>query len=634
MLALLPLGAFVGAFLVLQSHFPRWTWRRAFLRVGVLWGVYAILVTELISLLRAVTPAGLALAWALPLLLSGGWLLRRWQLGEGIALPDLRLPTHWLDRLLLAGVVVVLGVTALVAWLTPPQSWDSLNYHMPRVAHWTQERAVRHFATGREVQNSMSPGAEMIILQFYVVMGGDRLANFVQWFAMAGSLIGVSLIAQQLGAGRPAQLLAAVVAATIPMGIVQASSTMTDYVLAFWAVCVAVETLALIMEGSSTGILLFNGLAAGLALVTKPISVAYITPFAVLAAVILLRRAPQATTLRWGLAAVLLVCALNAGHLYRNYLLYGNPIGSQKRIGLHANQLFTLPGMLSNVLRNAALHTGTPTRAFDEWIYMNMVKAHIKLGVDISDPRTTSVGSYRVIRGITTQEDLVGNLLHSVLILVAFFTTLLDWRRLGTLPVVYALAVTSTFFFFSLLFKWQIFGTRLHTPFFVLYAPSISLVMSGLAHARSGRLVGLAVLIAAIPWLTSINSRPLIPLPNRSSVGSVLVEPRGKLYYANGQGLFPIHTKIVSMIKGQACSTVGIALPGSAAEYPLWVLLGAPDPELEIEWLVGGTPSARYGKPGFRPCAVICQNCPDQWEVIRGLPKVLDEGNFSLFMQR
>jgi len=153
--------------------------------------------------------------------------------GDPVQLPCWKLPSGWLDRTLLLGVVVIVLVTGLLAWLVPPQTWDSLNYHLSRVAQWAQERAVRHFATGIEVQNSMPPGAEMAILQFYVLVGGDRLASFVEWFAMVGCLMGVSLVAMQLGAGFIGQLVAVVFTATLPMGITQASSTVTDYVLAF-----------------------------------------------------------------------------------------------------------------------------------------------------------------------------------------------------------------------------------------------------------------------------------------------------------------------------------------------------------------------------------------------------------------
>ena len=143
----------------------------AFLRAAILWGVYAVAVVELLSVVRGISPLGLATAWALPVVVSGGWLIRRRQ-GHKLRLPHLAFPAHPLDRALLLGLGAILALTALVAWLTPPQTWDSLNYHLPRVVHWAQEGAVRHFATGIDKQNSMSPGAEITILHFYVLWGG------------------------------------------------------------------------------------------------------------------------------------------------------------------------------------------------------------------------------------------------------------------------------------------------------------------------------------------------------------------------------------------------------------------------------------------------------------------------------
>jgi hypothetical protein len=86
----------------------------------------------------------------------------------------------------------------------------------------------------------MSPGAEVAVLQVYVVGQSDRLVNFVSWFAMLASLVVVSHLAKRMGAGPTGQWFGVVFAAAIPMGIVQASSTMTDYVLASGC-CVAAE---------------------------------------------------------------------------------------------------------------------------------------------------------------------------------------------------------------------------------------------------------------------------------------------------------------------------------------------------------------------------------------------------------
>lgn len=47
-------------------------------------------------------------------------------------------------------------------------------------------------------------------------------------FAVAGSLIGVSLSASELGADRRGQILAVLVCATLPMLVLQGSSTQND----------------------------------------------------------------------------------------------------------------------------------------------------------------------------------------------------------------------------------------------------------------------------------------------------------------------------------------------------------------------------------------------------------------------
>ena len=631
MLAIVPILAFIGTWLVLVNRSLKKDWRPAFLRAAILWGVYTILVTELLSFVRGVTPAGLALVWALPTAAAFGWLGRRRSRGLPVQVPTPALPPDGWDRVLLAGVALILAITALIAWLAPPQTWDSLNYHMPRVAHWAQERAVRHYATGISVQNSWAPGAEIAVLQYYVLAGGDRLANFVAWFAMFGSLVGTSWIAGQLGAPRRGQLLAAVITATIPMGIVQASSTMTDYVAAFWVVCAAAESLDFWARGPDPRRVFFISAAAGLALVTKLATAPYLLPFAVIAAAGLYRRVTVRQLVGIAVAAILIVSALNVGHLVRNFSVYGNPLGDPAKVGLHTNQNLSWRGVASNVLRNAALHSGTPYPTFNQWIYDNILKTHIKLGLEINDPGTTSAGSFRRVPGLATHEDLVGNLAHAVLILMVAPLALVRWRPLGRLPVFYMAAVIAGFLTFSLVFKWQIFASRLHMPFFVLFAPLIAVVFSRVFHENTSRLVGLALLVGALPWLVGINSRPLFPLPGRASVRSVLVESRETLLYVNGQNLIGPHQAMLGLIEAENCSTVGVAISGSGAEYPYWVGLGAPRESLQIEWLVGG-PSARLEKPDFQPCAVICQKCPEAWETIRGLPKVYDDTVFRLYL--
>jgi hypothetical protein len=74
-------------------------------------------------------------------------------------------------------------------------------------------------------------------------------------------------------------------------------------------------------------------------------------------------------------------------------------------------------------------------------------------------------------------------------------------------------------------------------------------------------------------------------------------------------------------------------ISGNGAEYPLWVLLGAPSETLKIEWIIGEkAPSARFREVDFRPCAIICEACRQEWETLRGLPLVYKSSGFGLFL--
>ena len=347
---------------------------------------------------------------------------------------------------------------------------------------------------------------------------------------------------------------------------------------------------------------------------------------------ILLRRSGIGSALRWAAIGFALVLLLNIGHLGRNYVSYGNPISSQDNFELHANQLLSPQGLISNLLRNAALHAGTPKGAVNDMIYQIIVSIHNFIQVDPNDPRTTSVGPYGPIGGFATHEDVVGNLIHSGLILFITLLVIIKMKQFDVAVMIYMLSVIATFILFSLVFKWQIFSTRYHTAFFVLYAPLVGLVISARFHPLTIRIVGLALLIAAIPWLISIDSRPIFPLPHRSKVDSILVESRKTLYFANYRARERQYATIVDMIQEAGCSTVGIALSGNGAESTLWVLLGAPRSDLEIEWLVGGSPSERYRKPDFDPCAVICQRCPDSWDTVYDMPMVYKVADLQLYL--
>jgi hypothetical protein len=627
---LLLTAAMSGIFIYLGNRAGYEHTRLLILRAFMLGAAYQVLALEVLSLFKAVNWIALASAWLL--LGAGIWihLLRRRGRGHPILLPHLSVPARGWDWLLWSILAVVLIATFTVAWLTPPQTWDSLTYHLSRVAHWSQNQSVGHYISGIERQNSMSIGAELLVFNLYVLTRGDWLANYPQWLAMVGSLLGVSYAAGLLGAKPFGQLLAACFAATLPMGIVQASSTATDYLTTFWTVCTAVEVLQYHQQDKKES-LFFASLAAGLALLTKPISIPYILPFAVWMAVLLLTRQGWRTGAKWVAVAVMVVGTINAGYLARNLVTYGH-IANPVDLAYHSNQMRNLPGLVSILARNAGMHAGLPeAHSWNENIFKVVLRIHMLIGLGLEDPETTLVGYFQ-IRPPSTQEDFATNPYHAYLILGLSILIIPLRKRLPAKFMLYAACVTVGFILFSFIYKWQIFGARFHLLFFVLFAPPAGVVLSRLKFKLPGAIIATSLLILSFPWLFNIDSRPLLPKDGQGP--SILSVSREELYFSNASGVAQGIRAITADLQQQECSQVGLMLHGDDPEYLFWSMLGAPRDTLRLEWIVTGTPSVRYSREGFHPCAIVCSGCTEEQPSLRNLDRQYESSGFTLYMSR
>jgi hypothetical protein len=244
MLLVLPVTAFLLFCLILRRE--RVDWRRTILGAAVFCGTSVAVITEALSAGQLLTRAAVAISWLA--ICAGEFLFLKFRISrtsriersaETLAEP-LDAATKWL----LAGagmITLLIGITAVVA---PPSMWDAMDYHLPRMVMWMSNHSVRFYPTPDYVQLIWGPWAEYAMMHTYLLWGSDRFVNMVQFFSMAGCLIGVSSIAKSLGASRRGQALAAVICVTIPEGVLEASGPMNTYVLAFWMTSTVVFLLS------------------------------------------------------------------------------------------------------------------------------------------------------------------------------------------------------------------------------------------------------------------------------------------------------------------------------------------------------------------------------------------------------
>ncbi len=609
-------------------------WREAFIAAALIWGALVVLISEALSLVDGVARPLLTLCWGLALifLLLYGWrtelLPQVWHTRvRNAARPEIT-KTGWT---LIGLMGVYAGVLWIIAVLAPPNTNDALNYHMSRVMHWGQNQSLAPFATAVNHQIWMPPWAELVILHLLQFAGTDRLSNLVQWSSLMASVLGVSLLAKQLGANAQAQILTAVFAMTVPMGILQASSAQNDLVVSFWVVALAHYILA--ARDRTLGVTEWGlaALAVGLGMLTKGTFYAFGLVFLCWLLVISLRRYGWAASARFALLGLTIAVLLNAGVWIRNIQTYQFPFGPQGLIRHLSNNDFGISPLASNTVRNVSLHLATPLDELNSQVNAVVLSLHGLAGLDANDPDTT-LGSFDVRGSGWRHEDFAGNPLHFALVPVSLLLLLWPGAQIQRKPALtYALAVVATFIVFSALYKWQPWGSRLQLPFFILWSPAAGLALSQNRYPWLGLAVAALLLISGTPQLLLNASRPLLPRGS-GPIQSVLQTPRDELLFANIYELRSGYRKVTRAVSETACQDVGLRLDSWEPEYPYWVLLSAFDREIQLETLEPPPPLERYERADFQPCAIICTVCAGRKEY-RGLELVNNfENHFFLYL--
>jgi hypothetical protein len=630
MLILLPIVAFLSLSAIFITIKPEWDWRLSLIRTGALLSAYMVLANEILSLFHGITKTWIAIIWILPIL---GAIVIFWK-----RLPKLKnairsfinKPRSLPDIGLIIFIIVIFTMTAFVARLAPPNTWDSLNTHMSRVAHWAQGQSLQPYATGIEKQNYYPPFPGIAVLQSYVLTSGDYWANFAQWTAMLLSTVGVTYLAAKFGARYTTQLFVAIFTLTLPMGIAQSTSTMTDYFVALWILTVAIESVNLSQTRSLQEGIFFLSIATGLAINTKPISFAYLLPFGIYVSIQLLKTVRFSRYILSVIACILIIGLINSGYLSRNLTLYNNPLGPRSGISVHSNELLDWRVLISNTIRNASLHAWSPFGIIRSGTYRAIQELHEWMGIGITDPRTSAHDSF-TIQSPSTDEKKASNFYHAIIILGV--VVILGIRRKENKQVwVYSLTVLLTFLILSIAYKFSIFGSRYHLAFFVLSAPFVGAGLDKYFSNNLLAILGLFLFISSWNWLVGIDQRPI--WPKEQGGVSLLANTRDDLYFPQDPSIRERYQEMTSLIQANQCNRIGIMLRGSNAEYPLWVYLGAPREDLRIEWIVEGTPSASFKSEIFLPCAIICDNsCPQEWDSVKDLPIFENKNGYRLFMR-
>jgi hypothetical protein len=479
---------------------------------------------------------------------------------------------------LLVGIIllIILTATAYTALLSVPNNWDSMTYHLPRIEHWLQDRSLAFYPTYNDRQNESGILAEEGILALRSWNHAYPIANLVQWLSFGGCIVMAGRIAGQIGGTRSAQYLASVLFATIPMAILQASSTQTDLVVAFFSAASVYFLLQARITGSYS--LIYGFVIAGaLAYLAKGTAAVFLSGFIIVYAIGLVLQRPSWKVWLHLFLSGSIGAAILAGHELRLFHAYGSFKGpsSAETSVVHPNWRSTV----FNAVRNFASNLNITDDAKRLKIESQVIAAGQKLGIHDTDSRYSFLALPFHLNPpiIALHEDVAPNMTHVALIIIAMSVLLIlalaspAWRTRNWPIARYGIALALSMAAFFALIKWQPWITRLQLGEFVLAMPLIAVLLSSLLG------IAMPVLLIFIGWqardptfynLTrSLFNRPLF------GDRSILDHGPADVLFINRPDMENDYLRIADMIAARRPKQVGVVIGGDGWEFPLWFLL-------------------------------------------------------------
>jgi hypothetical protein len=165
-------------------------------------------------------------------------------------------------------------------------------------------------------------------------------------------------------------------------------------------------------------------------------------------------------------------------------------------------------------------------------------------------------------------EDFAGNPAQALLVVLLVAVAAARWRALGTLARTSTLALVASWIAFHVVFRDNVWLSRLQTPLFALSVPALA-ALGGAARGGFARFVrlalpGFALLALAYGYSVAARNEPRPPL---SSPAWLKVEHWS--YYQGRSSLIPQHDYALAVAEQLGCRRLGLFIGADSYDYPL-----------------------------------------------------------------
>lgn len=258
----------------------------------------------------------------------------------GIALEEWRTISSWQKLVLglLAGAAVIVITTNFAMGVAvAPSCWDTLTYHLPRVAYFLQFGSLDYFPANYVYQTAHAKDGSLLLIFAFIGAGRhEKAMQFVQFVGWCVGAVAVYGLARTAGSSRFASVVCGLLFMLLTECVLEASTCQNDLLV---AVCGAGAAYLILGLRYSKHIWL-AGLPMGLGLGTK---VSFLPLFVSLFVIVIfavpgprIQRAQRIFVLLMGVLGFIFLLSLPAGYV-ANLRRFGNPVGTPEMIATDSN---------------------------------------------------------------------------------------------------------------------------------------------------------------------------------------------------------------------------------------------------------------------------------------------------------
>ena len=497
-----------------------------------------------------------------------------------------------LEIFLIVSVVFLAGIMFLLSATIVPNNWDSMTYHLARVANWIQNASVQYYPTNIPRQLYYSGFTEYFILHICLLFKNDQFVNLVQWFGYIISALMIYKIARKMNVRRMTSVFSALLFLMCPLAIAESVTTQVDLMASMWVLIFAYFVLLIgesshpLWQKENIILVAFCASSVGFSWLTKASVCFMMLPFLLWLFIRCLKNKENLSSiLKSTLMALGIIVLLASPGFVRNYKSTGDIFAFEKMAGDLLIKTINPKLLLLNTCKNLTMEMAGKEETDSVW-HATMSLAE-RIGVDIENPEISANQGFAEGRGCTKNyhHDRAG---ASVLITVAGFSVLFGGIAFGVIHLKkkemrtrggYSGYLLTTFFAAGIMFvciRWQPWGNRLLLP----TLPMLCILTGYIVDSLSNNSIKI-IIISIILLLMCPDAYESVKKQKSDYADFVWAgEDRFDLYFSNRKDNKDIYKAIIEEIHTMNVGEIGLLLSGDTYEYPLWVALKDKDTEL------------------------------------------------------